>query len=121
MDYAVAGNNNDKRIDGEHQFNTETNKGNVCGHLDGLLKGSCEHFAAHEVVCGDGVLTADEEECECADRSTSCRSCVKCKVVAGAVCTPDSVNPFHAQCCTAEGQYVKKWRQLEQRGRSTSG
>jgi len=111
MDYAVAGNNNDKRIDGEHQFNTETNKGNVCGHLDGLLQqtGGCEFFAAYAPVCGDSVLTPDTEECECAGGLTRCTGCRDCKYVEinakMAVCSPQDVDPFTSRCCDASGQF----------------
>lgn len=92
MDYANGNNGNDKRLNGEHQFNAQVNKGEVCGHLNKLINGKCTHFSAYETVCGDGVLT-DEEECECAGKTVSCRSCQQCKLANGAVCTPDDVDP----------------------------
>jgi len=104
MDHAVAVNNNDNRLNGEHQFNKDTSKGKLCGFVDGLVKQNCEHLSAYEEICGDGVVS-DGEDCECSDNSKSCRGCTNCKFADSAVCTPESVDVAAAQCCTSTGQY----------------
>ena len=61
-----------------------------------------KEFAA---VCGNGVLESGEE-CECQDKTQSCRVCTGCKLQAGAECTPDAWG-HDGQCCEPTGGKFK--------------
>eukprot|EP00729_Bicosta_minor_P018203 gene18203-15822_t len=101
MDYA------DGRYRGVFQFNTRYRKQQVCAHIRLQFDTVCsaEQVVQHVDVCGDGVLNAGEE-CECADNSTSCRSCTNCKLDAGKECTPDAFLPAMQKCCEDDGMFT---------------
>lgn len=92
----------DARIDGEWQFNSATNRANICAELGSVI-GKCSAVTPYTTVCGNGVQE-DGEECECKDKTTSCTKCKSCKLEAGAKCSPDQAG-FNGQCCESTGAF----------------
>lgn len=60
---------------------------------------------ADEVTCGDGIVSSGTEECECEDKSTSCRHCTNCQIAQGKECTPDDADLPAQICCGDDGMF----------------
>jgi hypothetical protein len=59
-----------------------------------------------EAKCGNGVVDETTgEECECADKSTSCDHCEGCRFAEGKECTRDAYDQTRVQCCSTDGMY----------------
>ena len=90
MDYG------DGRILNENVYRFRAPRGEeMCSVLSSLKANRCPYFrqSGGTAQCGDGILDATEQ-CECEDRSTSCRGCAGCQVL----------NPL--QDCSTEKFYM---------------
>ena len=89
-------------------FNTDSVRSQICGHLQSqIASSSCDgHVVAAVVACGDGIVAAGSETCECADGSKSCRFCVDCQLASGKECTRDAVDHKGDCFCDVNGKFT---------------
>jgi hypothetical protein len=92
------------------QFNTKYRKEAMCAHIDDSFLTTCtsEQMGAWEPVCGDGIIDSATENCECADKTTSCTHCANCQLDAGKECSIDDYETVTLgidRCCGGDGMY----------------
>jgi len=95
MDYG------DGKLNGKYQFNSKYRKEPMCSTIAGIA-GTCPHMSDWLAKCGNSIIENDEE-CECADGSTSCRFCSMCKLTSGTQCSPESIHS--SSCCSDAGEF----------------
>lgn len=78
-------------VDGTIQFNP-LSKEEMCNKITSSMMSNCQAFDVGESACGDLMINADTEECECSIAGvTSCGKCIDCKLTAEHIqCSPDN-------------------------------
>jgi len=121
MDYG------DGRINGLIRFNS-LRRTEMCDELT-VASSICPYFrvAPGPSICGNRVINIGEE-CECADGTAECDSCINCQVISGAQCLVDAYIPggdwgvrIHPECCSNENQFEPVSRTCGTSGKCQNG